>query len=71
MNTISKPGREADHSPSSNAEVKNVWNYTSTPQYALMARCSVKKEKKHRDNFTFTLQKFLTLILPCCMKTEN
>jgi hypothetical protein len=24
-------GREADHSPSSSAEVKNEWSYTSTP----------------------------------------
>jgi hypothetical protein len=24
------PGREADHSPPSSAEVKNAWNYTST-----------------------------------------
>jgi len=27
------PGREADHSPSSSAEVKNAWSYTSTPQW--------------------------------------
>jgi hypothetical protein len=26
------PGREADHSPPSNAEIKNAWSYTSTPQ---------------------------------------
>jgi hypothetical protein len=25
------PGREVDHSPPSNAEVKNEWSYTSTP----------------------------------------
>jgi hypothetical protein len=30
------PGREADHSPPSSAEVKNAWSYTSTPQYAFM-----------------------------------
>jgi hypothetical protein len=24
-------GRDADHSPTSSAEVKNAWNYTSTP----------------------------------------
>jgi len=30
-------GRESDHSPQSTAEVKNAWNYTSTPQYALIA----------------------------------
>jgi hypothetical protein len=26
-----RPGREADHSPPSSAEVKNAWSYTSTP----------------------------------------
>lgn len=26
-----KPGREADHSPVFNAEVKNMWSYTLTP----------------------------------------
>jgi hypothetical protein len=25
------PGREADHSPPSSAEVKNAWSYTSIP----------------------------------------
>jgi hypothetical protein len=30
---------------------KNEWSYTSTPQHAFMARCSVKK--RHTDNFTF------------------
>jgi len=30
-------GREADHSPPSNAEVKNVWSCTFTPQFAFMA----------------------------------
>jgi hypothetical protein len=44
-------GCEADHSPPSSAEVKNVWSYTSTPQYVFMAWCLVK----HRDNFTFYL----------------
>jgi hypothetical protein len=44
------PGREADYSPPSSAEVKNAWSYTSTPQYVFMAWCLVK----HRDNFTFT-----------------
>jgi hypothetical protein len=47
----SRPKREADHSPPSGAEVKNVWSYTSTPQYVFMAWCLLK----HKDNFTFTL----------------
>jgi hypothetical protein len=32
-----RPGREADHSPPSSAEVKNAWSYTSTPQHFFMA----------------------------------
>jgi hypothetical protein len=32
----------------SSAEVKNAWNYTSSPQYIFMAWCLVK----HRDNFS-------------------
>jgi hypothetical protein len=28
---VKRPGREADHSPPSSAEVKNAWIYTSTP----------------------------------------
>jgi len=28
---VNRPGREADHSPQFNAEVKNEWRYTSTP----------------------------------------
>ena len=31
---IKWPGREADHSPSSSAEVKNEWSYTSIPHSA-------------------------------------
>jgi hypothetical protein len=48
---VKRPGREADHSPPSSAEVKNVWSYTSIPEYVFMAWCLVK----HRDNFTFYL----------------
>jgi hypothetical protein len=46
---VKRPGREIDHLPPSNDEVKNAWIYTSTPQYAFMAWCWVK----HSDNFTF------------------
>jgi hypothetical protein len=31
---VKLPGREADHSPPSSAEVKTTWSYTSTPPYA-------------------------------------
>jgi hypothetical protein len=30
-----RPGREADHSALSSAEVKNAWRYTSTPPIRL------------------------------------
>jgi hypothetical protein len=30
-----RPGRKADHSPPSSAEVKNAWSYTSTPPIRL------------------------------------
>jgi len=30
-----RPGHEADYSPPSSAEVKNAWNYTSTPPVSL------------------------------------
>jgi hypothetical protein len=28
---VKRPGREVDHSPSTSAEVKKMWIYTSTP----------------------------------------
>jgi hypothetical protein len=48
---VKQPGREADHSPTSSAEVKNAWSCTSTSQYVFMSWCLVK----HRDSFIFTL----------------
>jgi hypothetical protein len=42
---VKRPGRETDHSPPSSAEVNNSWSCTSTPQYAFMAWCSVKKAR--------------------------
>jgi hypothetical protein len=56
------PGREDDHSPPYNVQVKNasmhLWIYTSTPQYVFMAWFLVK----HSDNFIFTLTLPLTLV---------
>jgi hypothetical protein len=42
---------EALHSPPSDAEIQNVWGYTFTPPYIIMA--------KHRDNFTCTIHKWV------------
>jgi hypothetical protein len=33
---VKRPGREADHTPPTSAEVKKIWIYTSTPPYTLM-----------------------------------
>jgi hypothetical protein len=43
------PGREADHSPPSSCEIKNVWSYTSVPPYFVV----VWHVFQHRDTFTF------------------
>jgi hypothetical protein len=48
---VNWPGREADHSLPSSAEVKNAWSYTFTPSYVFMAWCFVKQ----KNNFTFIL----------------
>jgi hypothetical protein len=45
---VDRPGREADPSPISSAEVKNAWSYNSTPQFVFMAWYLVK----YRDNLT-------------------
>jgi hypothetical protein len=39
---VKRPGREDDHSLPSNIEVKNTWNYSSTPLYVSMAWCLIK-----------------------------
>jgi hypothetical protein len=47
--SIKRPRREADHSPSSSAEVKNEWSYTSIPPYVSMAwRLKISRERKRR-----------------------
>jgi hypothetical protein len=44
-----RPGLEADHSPSSSAQVTNTWSYTATHPYVFMVCYLVK----HGDNFNF------------------
>lgn len=36
---VKELGREADNSPRFNADVKNVWSYTSTPCYTMPRQC--------------------------------
>jgi hypothetical protein len=43
---VRQPGSEANHSPSSSAEVKS---YIFTPLYVYMTQCLIK----HTDNSTF------------------
>jgi hypothetical protein len=45
---VERPGLQADRSPPSNAEVKNVWSYTSTLNVFM-----VWFLVKHRDSFIF------------------
>jgi hypothetical protein len=62
---IKRPGSEGDQSPSSNAEVKRAWSYTSTSairfhgimfRYAMVTYVfMVCYLVKNRANFTFTL----------------
>jgi hypothetical protein len=61
---VNRPGREADHSLPSSAEVRNVWSYTSTPSVCLHdvvlsygIRIHGVVLLKQRDNFTFTVSK--------------
>jgi hypothetical protein len=49
------PGGKADHLPPSSAEVKNSWNYTSTPHYAFKAWCSVNTGRTSPLPFTASL----------------
>jgi hypothetical protein len=41
-----RPGREADHSPPSTADVKNAWSCISAPQYVLIAWFLVKAQEQ-------------------------
>jgi hypothetical protein len=38
---VKRPGREADHSTVTSAEVKRAWLYTSTPPYVFMVWCLI------------------------------
>jgi hypothetical protein len=48
LSLVKRPGREADHSSASSAEVKNALNYTSTLPYVFLAWYLVK----HTDSLT-------------------
>jgi hypothetical protein len=50
---VKRPGREADHSPPSNAEVKNAWRYNSTPPIRLHGVVWVKTQGQLYLIFTY------------------
>jgi hypothetical protein len=51
---VKQPGREADHSSPSGAEIKERVALYLHPQYVFMAWRLVK----HRDNFTFIFTRY-------------
>jgi hypothetical protein len=59
-----RPDHEADHLPTSGAEVRIAWSYISTPSYVFMVWYLVK----HGDNFTFILLLYELLVnTPNCL----
>jgi hypothetical protein len=66
---IKRPGREADHSPPTSAEVKKMWVYTSTPPYAFMASAYVVQGQLYLlplylcRHVTFLVPNFLSTLL--------
>ena len=55
---IKRSGREYHHSTSSSVEVKNAWNYTPTPAYAIKTWCLIK----HRHTQTIANLKSLKYV---------
>jgi hypothetical protein len=49
---VKQPGREADHSPPSNADVKNSWSYTSTLPIRLHGMVLSYSQGKFHLDFT-------------------
>jgi hypothetical protein len=44
---VKRPGREADRSRPSSAEINNAWRYTSAPQYAFLGLKRPGREADH------------------------
>jgi hypothetical protein len=58
-------GREANHLSPCSAEIKNAWNYTSTPPYVFMA-------VKCKGNLIFTSVGFyIRLHMAWCLNTDK
>jgi hypothetical protein len=61
---VKRLGCEADHTPPYSAKVKNTQKYTSTPQYAFMAWCSVKAQGQL---YLLPLQCVMFTLLQLCL----
>jgi hypothetical protein len=55
--TVKRPGLESESSPLLSVEVKNMWRYTFTPAYALIAWCLIN----HREKITFTIDGYTSV----------
>jgi hypothetical protein len=55
-----RPGHETEHSPPSTVEVKNEWNYTSTPPVCFMARTVTKLVFIFMPPYVFTDSEYST-----------
>jgi hypothetical protein len=61
---VKQPGREADHSTPSGAEVKNLWRYISTSPYVFMEWCLVTCRRSFPA--THQLAPLVSLPVPVC-----
>jgi hypothetical protein len=63
-----RSGRKANHSPPSGAEVKNLWNYTSTPSYVFITECLINYAQGKfyflyfLENISITKTKFVSVV---------
>ena len=57
---LMRPGHETEHSPPPTVEVKNEWNYTSTPPVCLMARTVTRLVFICMPSYVFTDSEYST-----------
>jgi hypothetical protein len=61
---VNRPGREVDHSPPTNAEVKKMWIYTSTPSYAEWDGMDWDDLAQDRDQWRALMNTVMNLWVP-------
>jgi hypothetical protein len=60
---VMRPGRGADHSPPSSADIKNACKSTSSLPYVFMAECLIKAQDAFRAWFLVSTEAILPLYL--------